>query len=85
MMIFIVVLNTQVQNIKLRSSILRIKSDAQKQMVDFGFERRFHDLNYCEVGFFYIPWIHYLLEGIITKLCRKPSIYCNSIICFKNN
>ena len=47
-------------------------SDAQKQMVEFGCgtcAQRFHDLQ-----FFHIPWIHYLLEDIITKLCRKPLI-----------
>ena len=39
-------------------------------MVEFGFASRFHDLNYFEVRIFYpIPWNHYLLEGIITKLC----------------
>jgi hypothetical protein len=35
---------------KLRSSILIIKSDTQKQMIKFGFGRGFHDLNYFEVG-----------------------------------
>ena len=39
----VIVLNIQVQNIKLRSSILSIKIDAQKQMVEFGFGRRFDD------------------------------------------
>ena len=34
MMTFIVVLNTQMLNIKLRSSKLIINSDAQKQMVE---------------------------------------------------
>ena len=33
-----------------------IKSDAQKQMVEFGFGREFHDLNYFEARiFFHIP------------------------------
>ena len=27
------------------------KSDAQKHMVEFGFEHKFHDLEYVEVGF----------------------------------
>ena len=67
MMAFVVVLNTQMYEIKLRSSILIIKSGAQKQMIEFEFGRRFHDLNYFEVGFFFhIPWIHYLLKGTIT-------------------
>jgi hypothetical protein len=48
----IVVLNTQMLNIKLRSSILSIKSDAEKQVVEYGFGCRFHDLNYFEVEIF---------------------------------
>ena len=36
--------------------MLIIKSDAQKQMVESGFGRIFHDVNYLEVGiFFRIP------------------------------
>ena len=67
MMTFVVMVNTQMQKIKLRSSLLIIKTDAQKQMAEFGFGRRLHDLNYFEVrNFFHIPWIRYLLEGIIT-------------------
>ena len=59
-------------NIKLRSSKLIIKSDAQKQMVEFGFGRRFHDLKYFEVGiFFHKPLIHYLLKGIIIKFVEN--------------
>ena len=30
-----------------------IKSDAQKQMIDFGSECRFHDLRYFEVEIFF--------------------------------
>ena len=52
MMTFIVTLNTQMHNIKLRSLILSIKSDAQKQMVESNFGCRFHNLIYFEVGFF---------------------------------
>ena len=37
------VLDTPIQYIKLRSSRLITKSDAQKQMVEFDFECRFHD------------------------------------------
>jgi hypothetical protein len=59
----------------LRSSILIIESSAQKQMIESSFGRKFHDLNYFEVGvFFHNPWIHHLLEGIITQLCGRPSI-----------
>ena len=39
---------------KLRSSKLIIKSDAQKQMVEFGFEHRFHDLKYLKLDFVHI-------------------------------
>ena len=56
MMTSIVVLDTQMWIIKLRSSIFSIKSDAQKQMVECGFGCRFHDLDYFEVGIiFYVP------------------------------
>ena len=45
-----------VEKVKLRSSILIIESDAQKQMFESGFGRRFHDLNCYEVGIFsHIP------------------------------
>ena len=47
-----VVCNTQLQNIKLRFSKLIIKSDAQKHMVEYGFERKFHDLKYFDFGLF---------------------------------
>ena len=33
-----------------RSSQVIIKHHSQKQMVDFGFGNRFHDLKYFEVG-----------------------------------
>ena len=49
----IVVLNTQVYIIKLRSSKLINKSDVQKQMIKFGFEHIFYDLKYFELGFFF--------------------------------
>jgi hypothetical protein len=45
--------NTQLQKIKLRSSIFIIKSDAQKQMSESAFGHGFHDLNYFEVGIFF--------------------------------
>jgi hypothetical protein len=57
-------------------------------MVKYDFGRRSHDFIYFEVGFFFkkknLPWIQFLLEGIITKICRKPSIQCNLII-FQTN
>ena len=51
---FLVVLSIQIKNIKMRSSKLILKSIAQKVMSKFGFARRFHDLKYFEVGFFFI-------------------------------
>ena len=39
----------------LRSSILSIKSDAQKQMNWFGFGRRFQTLTMLKLDFFNIP------------------------------
>ena len=61
-MIFIVVLNFQMKNIKMRPLILSIKSDAQKQTIEYGFGCRFHDLNYSEVGirFMFLEFIIYL-------------------------
>ena len=53
MMTSIVVLNNEMQNIKLTSSELIIKSDAQKNMVEFSCGRRFDDLKYFKVGFFF--------------------------------
>ena len=45
-------------------------------MVEYDFWRRFHDLNYFEVRIFFLhnPWIHYLLENIITKSVEKKPI-----------
>ena len=48
MMTSIVVLFFQLHNFKFRSSKLIIKSDAQKQMIECGFGRRFHDVKYFE-------------------------------------
>ena len=46
----------------MRPLILSIKSDAQKQMIEYGFGCRFHDLNYSEVGirFMFLEFIIYL-------------------------
>ena len=49
----IVVLNTQMYTIKLRSSKLIMKSDAQKHMVGFGFEHKIHDLKHFGIGFLF--------------------------------
>ena len=61
-MIYIVVLDFQMKNIKMRPLILSIKSDAQKQTIEYGFGSRFHDLNYSEVGirFMFLEFIIYL-------------------------
>ena len=56
----IVVLSTQMRNIKMRSSKHIIKSIAQKVMANFGLGHRFHDLQYFEVGI----WVIFL-EAII--------------------
>ena len=62
----------------MRSSLLTIKSDARKVMAKSSSRRRFHDLKYFEARFvFHISWIHYKLEDIITRICRKKSILCN--------
>ena len=68
---------------KLRSLILNIKSDAQKQMIKFGFGRRFHDINYFEVMIFYI-----FLEFIISLKASSQNFVENHqfygiLSCFK--
>ena len=56
MMTSIVKLNTQIQNINMRSSIPIIKSDALKQLTKYSFERKFHDLQYFKLEIlFHIP------------------------------
>ena len=50
----IVVLGTQIHNIKQISSKDIIKSIAQKVMAKYDFGSRFHDLKYFEVGKFLI-------------------------------
>ena len=73
--------NTQIYNIKLRFLILNIKINPQKQMVEYSVGHRFHDINYYEVEIpSHIPWVHCILQSIITQLCREPSIYCNFIL-----
>jgi hypothetical protein len=46
------VIRTQIYNIKMTSSKNITKSKVRKQMAKYGFERRFHDLKYFELGFF---------------------------------
>ena len=49
----IVVLNTQMYNIKLEFLQLISESDAQRHMIEYGFERKFDDLKYFELRFFF--------------------------------
>ena len=53
MMTSIVVVNTQMQSIKFRSSKLVTKSDAQMQLGEFGVGHRIHDIKYFEIGIFF--------------------------------
>ena len=48
----IVVLNTQIQNSKMRSSNLIIKSDAQNKMAKYSFGHSFMTLNNSKLVFF---------------------------------
>ena len=50
----IVVLSTQIQSIKMRSSKLIIKNNAQKQLAKSSFRHKFHDLKYFELGIFFV-------------------------------
>ena len=80
-----IVLGNQIKNNKKKSSRLIIKSIPQKVMAKPTFGHRFHDLKFLDLRLsFYIPWFHYILEGTITKICRKTSILCNFII-FRTN
>ena len=83
-MTFTVVSNTKLKNMELRSSIFIINSDAQKQLIEFGFECRFHDLNYFEVGFFFmfLEFIFYL-RASSQKLHKKTQTLCNFILYFQ--
>jgi hypothetical protein len=61
----IVKLGTQMQNINMRSSKPIIKSESQKQLTKYNFERKFHDLKYFEIEmFFHVPRTHSKLEVI---------------------
>ena len=65
---FIVVLGTQVLNIKVRSSKFIMKCIAQKVMaLDIG--HKFHDLNILKVDLFLrVTWFHHKDEGIIANI-----------------
>ena len=52
---FIVVLSTQIWNIKTRSSKLTTNCSAHKIMANYGFESKFYDLEYLLFGIF--PYI----------------------------
>jgi hypothetical protein len=55
-------------NIRLKSSNFIIKGDAQKHVVEYGFECKFHDLRYFKGGMFFI-FLEFIIyfEVIITK------------------
>jgi hypothetical protein len=71
MVTYIVVLSTQIHSTKMRSSRLIIKSNAQKQIVRFNFERKIHDLDYFELDFFHITLTYCTLDVIIKYYNRK--------------
>ena len=58
----IVVLGTQIQNIKMRFTKLIIKSIAQRVMANSSFVRRFHDLKYLEVGIFSFILLEFIIN-----------------------
>ena len=76
--------------LKCRKSSWDLKYSSLKVMLkskwfEYSFRHRFHDLNYFEVGiFFHIPWIRYLLEGIMTRFCGNPIIPMFFILLWTN-
>ena len=64
----------------MRALKLIIKISVQKVMIEFGFGGKFHDLKYFEAGIFLILCVHYILEGIMTKICKKNQIQYNFIM-----
>ena len=69
----VVMLNIQNWKIDLRSSILIIKSDAQRQMVESGFGRRCHDLSYFGIVFFSIFFECIIYLRASSQTLWKPS------------
>ena len=67
-MTFIVVLNSQMQNSKLRPSKLIIKSNAQNKSYN-GFRHKLHDLNYFELYF------HFIFLTLIINLRSSSDIF----------
>ena len=65
---FIVVLGTQIQNIKMRSLNLIIKRYAPKVMTKFDFGQKFHNLKYLEGGFSFI-FLEYIIN-LRATLCE---------------
>ena len=68
----------------MRSSKLIIKSDVEKAMAKYGFGRKFHDLKYFEVGFFFVfleftRSLRVSLQKFVEKL-----IQCNFYHILKN-
>ena len=48
---------------KMRSSKLIIKDNAQNQMAKFGFGRNFHDLNYFELDSFFFIFVEFIIQS----------------------
>jgi hypothetical protein len=56
----IVMLNTQLQNMKLRSSIFSVKNDSQKQMMSLVLDIDFMALTILKLGFFWFEFLEFL-------------------------
>ena len=66
----------------MRSQKLINTSDAQKQWRDLNMDINVMTLNILNLEFFYISWIHYKIEGIITKFVEKhqSNVFFNRIL-----
>jgi hypothetical protein len=53
-------LNTQLQNMKLRSSIFSVKNDSQKQMMSLVLDIDFMTLTILKLGFFLFEFLEFL-------------------------
>ena len=75
MALSIVVLDTQIQKLKMRFSKLIIKRIAQKVMIKYDLDVDYYDLKYVEVGFFSFIFLEF-----ITIYCTHKQYY-NLIYC----
>ena len=78
----IVVLYTQIQNMKTISSNLIIQSTTQKVIANFGFGRKSQDLKYFEVGFFSIFLEFILNSRTPLQRCIEKNQYNINLSCF---